>query len=73
MIVDDTNEEAFFRERYAAELRKKDGKQLDDEGLQIKQQIIRTPGRRGEEIKREEIDKEILRRIKLQGQVTKKS
>ncbi len=72
MIVKDTSEEAFFRERYAAELRKKDGKQLDDEGLQIKQQNMRTPGRRGEQIKLEEIDNEILRRIKLRDQVTNK-
>lgn len=72
-MIDDTNEEAFFRERYAAELRKKDGKQLDDEGAQIKVQNMRTPGRRGEQIKSEEMDKEILRRIRLRGQVTKKS
>jgi hypothetical protein len=70
MLVEDTNEEKFFRERYAAELRKKSGRQLDDEGMQIKQQKMRTPGRRGEQIKREEMDKEVLRRFNLEGRVT---
>lgn len=70
MLVEDTNEEKFFRERYAAELRKKNGRQLDDEGIQIKQQKMRTPGRRGEQIKREEMDKEVLRRFNLETRVT---
>lgn len=71
MIVADTNEEAFFRERYAVELKKKDGRQLHDEEIRIRQQILRTPGRRGEQIKSEELDKEVLRRVIL-DQVTKK-
>jgi hypothetical protein len=66
MTSGDTDEEAFFRERYAEELRKKNDGQLHDEGIQIRQQNLRTPGRRGERIKAEEIDKEILRRTRLQ-------
>jgi len=70
---DDTQEEKDFRERYAHELRKKKtpnhtsphfgSDELSDERARVKQQEMITPGRRGEEIKHEEINREILRRI----------
>lgn len=62
-----------FRERYAVELRKKTGQsciskhfgsdELADEVKKVARQELMTPGRRGEQIKREEIGKEILRRV----------
>jgi hypothetical protein len=51
-MAEDTEEEKFFRDRYANELKKK-------------KQGMKTPGRRGEQIKHEEIDKEISRRYTL--------
>jgi hypothetical protein len=36
--------------------------ELEDERKMVNQQVIRTPGRRGEMIKNEEIDKEFSRR-----------
>jgi hypothetical protein len=67
----DTMQEALFRQVYAIELKKK--RKLDnfgydalgDELKQVNQQELKTPGRRGETIKREEINKEILRRLGL--------
>lgn len=65
-MVEDTEDEKQFRGRYADELRKKkhSGKDsdLDVERSEVKQQGMKTPGRRGEQIKNEEIDKEIVRR-----------
>jgi hypothetical protein len=65
MSNDDTEEEASFRERYAQELQKKKQQagddELADERRSVNQQGMRTPGRRGEEIKREELDKEYVR------------
>jgi hypothetical protein len=71
-MVDDTPEEKDFRERYAIELRKKTSSkslsphfgsdELSDELRKVARQEMSTPGRRGEQIKREEISKEILRR-----------
>lgn len=65
-MVEDTEEEKFFRDRYASELKKKKqdsrGDELDDERRKVKQQGMKTPGRRGEQIKHEEIDREISRR-----------
>jgi hypothetical protein len=58
----DKSEEDDFRERYAGEVRKMSNLQLDDELKKVKHQGMRTPGRRGEEIKRDEIDKEVIRR-----------
>ncbi len=64
------HEESFSR-AYATELRKMKQQindsdmgfyELDDERRQIFQQAIRTPGRRGEIIKKDEIEKEIARR-----------
>ncbi len=68
MYNNDTEEERSFRERYAHELRKKDTRsdrlkdELVEERVKVNQQQMKTPGHRGEEIKQEEIDKEIVRR-----------
>ncbi|MDQ6724185.1 MAG: hypothetical protein M3Z01_07975 [Thermoproteota archaeon] len=70
-IVTLTEEEETFSKFYATELRKKKQQindndrgfnELDDERRQIFQQAIRTPGRRGEIIKKDEIEKEFTRR-----------
>ena len=65
-MVEDTEEEKDFRVRYADELKKKkeDNRhtELEDERSKVKQQGMKTPGRRGEQIKHEEIDKEFVRR-----------
>ena len=64
-----------FRLLYALELRKKkenpsismhfEADELLDEIKQVAHQELITPGRRGEQIKREEISKEIVRRTAL--------
>jgi hypothetical protein len=72
--ADLAQEENDFRKRYARELRKK--KETDNDsvnphfglnelsgGSEGKAAGVDTPGRRGEQIKHEEIDKEILRRL----------
>jgi hypothetical protein len=68
-MVEDTEEEKFFRDSYANELKKKKQDritdELDDERRRVRQQGMKTPGRRGEQIKHEEIDKEISRRYIL--------
>jgi hypothetical protein len=74
-MVYDTQEEKDFRERYANELRKKKVRnslnphfgldELAEEVKKVKHQQLITPGRRGEEIKHEEISKEILRRLSI--------
>ena len=71
----DTQEEKDFRERYASELRKKKVHhslnphfgidELAEEAKSVKKQELITPGRRGDQIKYEEISKEILRRLSL--------
>ena len=70
----DTEQEKSFRERYAEELRKKrqndtysyrENDELYEERIKVNQQEKKTPGRRGEKIKQEEIDKEIVRRDKM--------
>jgi hypothetical protein len=78
MSNDDTEEEKFFRERYAQELQKKKGQpgagsysqgdEMAEERRNVSQQEGKTPGRRGEQIKQQEIDKEIVRRNRLQQQ-----
>ena len=69
-MVEDTEEEKYFRDRYAKELKKKkqDGMadELDDERRKVKQQGMKTPGRRGEQIKHEELDREISRRYTVE-------
>ena len=71
MVNEDTNEEALFRGRYATELRKKKQQddnsyrgdvELDDEKRSVNQQEMKTPGRKGEKIKQEELDREFSRR-----------
>jgi hypothetical protein len=66
-----TRVETDFRERYNIYLRTKKQRifdkfigfnELEDERKIINQQVMRTPGRRGEIIKNEEIDKEFSRR-----------
>lgn len=67
----DTEEEAEFRQSYSHQLRVKKQQvydshmghnALEEERKQVNQQAMKTPGRRGEIIKNEEIDKEISRR-----------
>ena len=67
----DTEQEKLFRVRYAEELRKKKQEdtyhyggynELVEERIKVNQQEQKTPGRRGEKIKQEEINKEIVRR-----------
>jgi hypothetical protein len=67
-----TKEEGDFRLRYANELRKKrqcglnnyyGNDELLEERKQVNQQQMKTPGRKGEAIKNEEINKEISRRL----------
>ena len=66
-------QEKSFSKFYATELRKKKQQindndrgfnELEDERRQVFQQAIRTPGRRGEVIKKHEIEKEFTRRFK---------
>lgn len=65
-MVEDNSEEKFFRESYARELQgKKQDPELEEERKKVKQQAMKTPGRRGEQIKHEEIDREIVRRYQL--------
>lgn len=63
--------EKSFRERYSEELKTKKQQiydkhrgynELEDERRSVRQQMMRTPGRRGEIIKEEEISKEYSRR-----------
>jgi len=63
--------ETDFRERYNLYLRTKKQRifdkyigfnELEDERKIVNQQVMRSPGRRGEIIKNEEIDKEFSRR-----------
>jgi hypothetical protein len=69
-------EERDFRERYTLELRRKRQcginnyygvDELLEERKQVNQQQMKTPGRRGEMIKHEEINKEMSRRILNRG------
>jgi hypothetical protein len=64
-------EEAEFREIYSQILRGKKQQiydtqmghnALEEERKQVNQQAMKTPGRRGEVIKNEELDKELSRR-----------
>jgi hypothetical protein len=68
----DNNEEKMFRERYSQELKTKRQQmyhnygghnELEEERMKIRQQMMRTPGRRGEIIKDEELSKEFGRRF----------
>ena len=65
-MIEDTAEEKFFRENYARVLRKiKNEYELEEERKNVNQQAMKTPGRRGEQIKHEEIDREIIRRYRM--------
>ena len=64
-------EETEFRESYSQQLRAKKQQvydsqmghnALEEERKQVNQQAMKTPGRRGEIIKNEEIDKEFSKR-----------
>jgi hypothetical protein len=55
--------ETDFRNRYRAELQKMTDKRLADERIQVNQQGMRTPSRRGETLKHEEISAEWIRRL----------
>ena len=66
-----TRVETDFRERYNIYLKTKKQRifdkyigfnELEDERKIVNQQVMRTPGRRGEIIKNEEIDREFSRR-----------
>jgi hypothetical protein len=68
-----SNDELAFRKEYALELLKKKQQiydihigynELDEERKQVNQQALKTPGRMGEIIKNQEIDKEFSRRYK---------
>ncbi len=68
-------QEIEFRKSYAGQLRGKKQQIYDkdmghnalgEERMQVNQQVMKTPGRRGEIIKNEEIDKEISRRYSEQ-------
>lgn len=76
MVEKDTEEEKSFRGRYADELKKKKqdsgDSELESERNKVKQQGMKTPGRRGEQIKHEEIDKEIVRRYTARRDKEKK-
>lgn len=63
MTTTSLEDEQNFRERYSQQLRElKQERDLQEERQQVKRQAMKTPGRRGEEIKHEEIDREIIRR-----------
>ena len=80
--IKDTQEEKDFRDRYALELRKKTSRdcdshhfgtdELSDETARVRRQEMITPGRRGEQIKSEEISKEILRRLAIKASLKTK-
>lgn len=75
-MIQDTQEEKDFRKRYSITLQRMKSidsisphfgrDELTEERVRVKQQALITPGRRGEQIKHEEIDKEILRRYTLE-------
>ena len=81
-MAEDTQEEKDFRERYAHVLQLMKSREfinshfgtdeLIDERNRVKKQALMTPGRRGEQIKHEEIDKEISRRYALTSEGKKK-
>lgn len=62
MDTQPNTEEEEFRSRYASELAKMNDRQLEEERQKVKHQGMKTPRRRGEQIKHDEIDKEIVRR-----------
>lgn len=61
-MAEDTSEEKFFRETYSKRLRDMKNADLEDERRKVSHQGMKTPRRRGEQIKHEEIDREVVRR-----------
>jgi hypothetical protein len=63
MTTTSLDDEQYFRRRYSQQLRELSGeRELQEERQQVRRQAMKTPGRRGEEIKNEEIDREFIRR-----------
>ena len=63
MTTSSLDDEQYFRERYSQQLRSLRGtRDLEEERAQVRRQEMKTPGRRGEAIKHQEIDNEITRR-----------
>jgi hypothetical protein len=62
---DAITQEQIFRVVYAAELKKKHDNELNDERRRVNYQEGKTPGRRGEIIMQDEINKETIRRYYL--------
>ena len=62
-MVDDSSEEKYFREQYSKHIQTLKDDELEDERKRFTHQSLKTPGRRGEQIKHEEIDREIIRRV----------
>jgi hypothetical protein len=60
-----TTQEQLFRVMYSAELKKKRDNELQDERRRVNYQEGKTPGRRGETIMQDEINKETIRRYYL--------
>ncbi|HXG06398.1 MAG TPA: hypothetical protein VNI77_03630 [Nitrososphaera sp.] len=66
-MVEDTAAKRLFRESYSQQLQKiVHDLELEDERKNVRQQAMKTPGRRGEQIKDEEIGREIVRRYTLE-------
>jgi hypothetical protein len=62
-VTVDIIEEQSFRDRYSRQLQSLRGyRELEEELQQVCHQSVRTPGRRGEEIKLEELGAELVRR-----------
>lgn len=60
--------EQRFREAYSKELQALKGdRELEEEWEKVRLQASRTPGRRGEAIKDDEISKEFMRRLIRKG------
>jgi hypothetical protein len=74
MTTSSLDDEQYFRERYSEKLRELKGeRELQEERQQVRRQAMKTPGRRGEEIKHEEIDREIIRRYFVKDNVNMES
>jgi hypothetical protein len=68
---DATTQEQTFRVVYAEELKKKRDNELQDERRRVNYQEGKTPGRRGETIMQDEINKETIRRYYLNRKSSK--
>ena len=62
-MVEDSTEERYFRKAYSDHLQGLKGDaELEEERRKVNQQGLKTPRRRGEMIKHEELDREMVRR-----------